>query len=142
MDMFEPPAADIGACQIRPGADGPKPITAHPIGQDAPNSQVVFIKLEPGVILDMTVALVMVAKDTAKGRMPVMMGISAPNIETSLAYVKAAEDNGADVLLSMPQTYVLKASEPELMARFDKISAATKLQLVLYNSPPAAWDFR
>ena len=35
----------------------------------------------------------------------------------------------------MPQTYVLKASEAELMARFDKVSAATKKPLVLYNSP-------
>jgi 4-hydroxy-tetrahydrodipicolinate synthase len=79
--------------------------------------------------------LVGLAKDTAKGRVPVMMGISAPTIDASLAYVRAAEENGADVLLSMPQTYVLKASEAELMARFDKVSAATKLPLVLYNSP-------
>ncbi|GAA3869537.1 dihydrodipicolinate synthase family protein [Celeribacter arenosi] len=79
--------------------------------------------------------LVRLAKNTAKGRVPVMMGISAPTIDASLAYVRAAEENGADVLLSMPQTYVLKASEAELMARFDKVSAATKLPLVLYNSP-------
>ncbi|UWR25261.1 dihydrodipicolinate synthase family protein [Sulfitobacter sp. S223] len=79
--------------------------------------------------------LVRLAKDTARGRVHVMMGISAPVIETSVSYINAAEENGADVLLSMPQTYVLKVSEPELMARFDKISAATKLPLVLYNSP-------
>lgn len=79
--------------------------------------------------------LVRLAKDTAKGRVPVMMGISAPTIDASLAYVRAAEDNGADVLLSMPQTYVLKASQAELMARFDKVSAATDKPLVLYNSP-------
>jgi len=79
--------------------------------------------------------LVRLAKDISRGRVPVMMGISAPTIEASLAFVRAAEDNGADVLLSMPQTYVLKASEAELMARFDKLSAATGLPLVLYNSP-------
>lgn len=79
--------------------------------------------------------LVRLAKDTAKGRVPIMMGISAPTIEASLAYIRAAEENGADVLLSMPQTYVLRASEAELMARFDKVSAATKTPLVLYNSP-------
>lgn len=79
--------------------------------------------------------LVRLAKDTSKGRVPVMMGISAPTIDASIAYVRAAEDNGADVLLSMPQTYVLKASEAELMARFDKVSAATDKPLVLYNSP-------
>jgi 4-hydroxy-tetrahydrodipicolinate synthase len=64
-----------------------------------------------------------------------MMGISAPTIDASLAYVRAAEENGADALLSMPQTYVLKASEAELMARFEKVSAATDKPLVLYNSP-------
>lgn len=79
--------------------------------------------------------LVRLAKDTAKSRVGVMMGISAPTIAASLAYVRAAEENGADMLLSMPQTYVLKASEAELMARFDKISAATAKPLVLYNSP-------
>ena len=79
--------------------------------------------------------LVRLAKDIAKDRVKVMMGVSAPTIDASLAYVRAAEENGADVLLSMPQTYVLKASEAELMARFDKVSAATKKPLVLYNSP-------
>ena len=79
--------------------------------------------------------LVRLAKDTAKDRVKIMMGISAPTIDASLGYVNAAEENGADVLLSMPQTYVLKASEAELLARFDKISAATDKPLVLYNSP-------
>lgn len=79
--------------------------------------------------------LVRLAKDTAKSRVQVMMGISAPTIAASLTYVRAAEENGADVLLSMPQTYVLKASEAELMARFDQVSAATAKPLVLYNSP-------
>ena len=79
--------------------------------------------------------LVRLAKELSKGRVNVMLGISAPTIDASMAYIRAGEENGADVLLSMPQTYVLKASEAELMARFDKVSAATKLPLVLYNSP-------
>lgn len=79
--------------------------------------------------------LVRVAKDASRGRVPIMMGISAPTIEASLAYVRAAEENGADVLLSMPQTYVLKATDAELMARFEKVSTATDKPLVLYNSP-------
>ncbi len=79
--------------------------------------------------------LVRLAKDTSKGRVPIMMGISAPTIDASVAYIRAAEENGADALLSMPQTYVLKASEAELMGRFDKISVATNKPLVLYNSP-------
>lgn len=79
--------------------------------------------------------LVRLAKDAAQGRVHVMMGISAPTIAGALAHVRAAQDNGADALLTMPPTYVLKASEAELMARFDKLSAATDLPMVLYNSP-------
>src|SRR6056297_2062837 len=79
--------------------------------------------------------LVRLARDTARGRVKVMMGISAPTIDATLSYVKAAEESGADVLLSMPQTYVLKATDAELYSRFDKVSAATDKPLVLYNSP-------
>ena len=82
--------------------------------------------------------LARLAKDKADGRVKIMMGISAPTIDASLAYVKAAEDSGVDVLLSMPQTYVLKANDREIMHRFDQISAASKLPLVLYNSPRRA----
>jgi 4-hydroxy-tetrahydrodipicolinate synthase len=67
-----------------------------------------------------------------------MMGISAPTIDSSMAYVKAAEDSGVDVLLSMQKTYLLKANDREIMHRFDQISAASKLPLVLYNSPRRA----
>ena len=82
--------------------------------------------------------LARLAKDKADGRVKIMMGISAPTIDSSMAYVKAAEDSGVDVLLSMPQTYVLKANDREIMHRFDQISAASKLPLVLYNSPRRA----
>jgi len=82
--------------------------------------------------------LAKLAKDKADGRVKIMMGISAPTIDSSMAYVKAAEDSGVDVLLSMPQTYVLKANDREIMHRFDQISAASKLPLVLYNSPRRA----
>lgn len=78
------------------------------------------------------------AKDTAKGRVKVMMGVSAPTIDASLAHVRAAEENGADVLLLMPPTSVLRVSEAELAGRFDKVSAATGKPLVLYNSPRRA----
>ena len=82
--------------------------------------------------------LARLAQDKADGRVKIMMGISASTIDSSLAYVKAAEDSGVDVLLSMPQTYVLKANDREIMRRFDQISAASKLPLVLYNSPRRA----
>ena len=79
--------------------------------------------------------LVKIAKDTAKGRVPIMAGITAPTIDAVREFTMAAEENGADALLSMPQTYVLKASDAELSRRFEQISEITKLPIVLYNSP-------
>ena len=82
--------------------------------------------------------LVRHAKDHLGDSVPVILGISAPTMESVSAYIRAAEENGADALLSMPPTYVLKASDEELMARFSKISETTVLPIILYNSPRRA----
>lgn len=82
--------------------------------------------------------LVRFAKDHLGADIPVILGISAPTMKGVSEYIGAAEENGADALLSMPQTYVLKASDDELKARFEKISAATDLPIILYNSPRRA----
>lgn len=82
--------------------------------------------------------LVRHAKDHLGGKVPIILGISAPTIETVTGYIRAAEENGADALLSMPPTYVLKASDAELLGRFSKISKATDLPIILYNSPRRA----
>ncbi|MEM7047254.1 MAG: dihydrodipicolinate synthase family protein [Pseudomonadota bacterium] len=82
--------------------------------------------------------LVRLAKDAAGDRIPIIMGISAPTIAACTQYIKQARDNGADALLSMPPTYVLKSSEDELFARFDQINNSTDLPIILYNSPRRA----
>lgn len=79
--------------------------------------------------------LVRLAKDLSKGRVPIILGISAPTIDASGSYIAAGEQNGADAFLSMPQTYVLKASEAELMQRFEKVHRLTDTPIILYNSP-------
>ena len=82
--------------------------------------------------------LVRHAKDRLGDAVPVILGISAPTFGAVESYIRAAEENGADALLSMPPTYVLKASEAELMARFERIGQATALPIILYNSPRRA----
>jgi len=82
--------------------------------------------------------LVRLAKQTSNGRVPVIAGCSAPTLKTSLTYANVALENGADALLSMPQTYVLKATRNELLARFDSLYKATNAPIVLYNSPRRA----
>lgn len=82
--------------------------------------------------------LTRLGKDLAQDRVPIITGCSAPTLAASLAYLRAAEDNGADALLSMPPTYVLKASDAELLNRFDQLGKATRLPIILYNSPRRA----
>lgn len=82
--------------------------------------------------------LVRFAKDRLGDSVPVILGISAPTFDSVASYIKSAEDNGADALLSMPPTYVLKATNEELLGRFSKISDTTDLPIILYNSPRRA----
>ena len=82
--------------------------------------------------------LVRHAKDRLGHDMPVVLGISAPTFGAVSAYIRAAEENGADALLSMPPTYVLKASDDELLGRFTRIAETTTLPVILYNSPRRA----
>lgn len=79
--------------------------------------------------------LTRLAVDTAKGRVPVMCGATAPSSAGSVAYAQAALEGGADGLLLMPQTYVLKATRDELLRRYEAVAKAVDLPIVAYNSP-------
>ncbi|CAH1653710.1 MULTISPECIES: dihydrodipicolinate synthase family protein [unclassified Chelatococcus] len=79
--------------------------------------------------------LTRLAVETSRGRVPVMCGATAASAGGSVAYAQAARDAGADGLLLMPQTYVLKASRDELLRRFEAVAKAVDLPIVAYNSP-------
>lgn len=78
------------------------------------------------------------AVDRLAGRAHVITGCSAPTLKASLAYASAAQENGASALLAMPQTYVLKATRDELLARFEALGKGTDVPIVAYNSPRRA----
>ena len=80
------------------------------------------------------VRLTRIAVDRAGGRVPVVTGVSAPSAVQTVRYAHAVKDAGAAGVLAMPQTYVLKASRRELLARFEAL-AAVDIPIVLYNSP-------
>lgn len=82
--------------------------------------------------------LTRLAVDRAAGRIPIIMGATAPGSAQTIRYGKAAKDAGAAGLLVMPQTYVLKASRPELLRRFEALGKAVDLPIVAYNSPRRA----
>lgn len=79
-------------------------------------------------------ALTRIAVKTSAGRVPVMTGASAPSSKQSIVYARAALEGGADGLLMMPQTYVLKATREELLRRFETVAKNVDAPIVLYNS--------
>ncbi len=82
--------------------------------------------------------LTRVAVDTAAGRVPVIMGATAPGSKQTIHYAQIARDAGAAGILVMPQTYVLKATRDELLQRFERVAKAVDIPIVLYNSPRRA----
>lgn len=79
--------------------------------------------------------LTRLAVEQARGRVPVIMGASAPTARATIAYARAAQEAGAHALLVMPQPYVLKATREELLRRFAALAAAVDLPIVAYNTP-------
>ena len=79
--------------------------------------------------------LTRIAVERSAGRVPVMTGCSAPGAAQTVRYARAAADAGADGLLLLPQTYVLKATREELLRRVEAVAKAVPLPLVAYNSP-------
>ena len=79
--------------------------------------------------------LVREARAEAGPAFPLVLGASAPTTRQSIHYAEIAAREGADGILLMPQTYVLKATRAELVAHFRKVAAAVPLPIVAYNSP-------
>jgi len=69
------------------------------------------------------------------GRVPVIVGASAPTARASIAYAEALADTGIAALMIGPQAYLMKASTRELVTRIEQIHRAVSLPIVLYNSP-------
>ena len=82
--------------------------------------------------------LTRIAVDRAGGRVPVMMGATAPGSKQTIHYAQAAKEVGASAVLIMPQTTVMKATRDELLQRFERLGKNVDIPVVLYNSPRRA----
>lgn len=82
--------------------------------------------------------LTRLAVDAAAGRVPVVTGVTAPSAAQTVRYAQAVVEAGADGVLAMPQTYVLKATREELLRRFETLAQAVDTPIILYNSPRRA----
>jgi 4-hydroxy-tetrahydrodipicolinate synthase len=79
--------------------------------------------------------LTRLAVEEVAGRIPIVMGASAPAAAQCIAYGRAAQEAGAAALLIMPQPYVLKATRDELLRRYEAIGKAVDLPIIAYNTP-------
>ncbi len=76
------------------------------------------------------------AVEVAKGRVPVVVGVSELDTPRAVEFAQDAEKLGADGLMVLPaMVYVPK--EHELVAHFTAVARATALPNMLYNNPPA-----
>ena len=72
------------------------------------------------------------------GLVPLVVGATATSNQVSARHAVMAAEAGADAILLMPQTYVLKASQSELVARFALVAEAAEIPIIFYNSPRRA----
>ena len=82
--------------------------------------------------------LLSTARRVVGARIPLLLGASAATTAQSIQYAEVAATCGADAILLMPQTYVLKASRAELTAHFRGVAKAVDIPIVAYNSPRRA----
>ncbi len=78
------------------------------------------------------------AARTIDARVPLVVGATATSNQESAEHAAMAAEAGANAILLMPQTYVLKASQNELVARFALVADATDIPVIFYNSPRRA----
>lgn len=73
------------------------------------------------------------AVDQARGRVPVMAGVSAISTVEAVDYAKAATDVGASGLMIVLQSY-FHLTQDEIVAHYRAISESSPLPLFIYNN--------
>jgi 4-hydroxy-tetrahydrodipicolinate synthase len=72
--------------------------------------------------------------DKVDGKLPIIIGATAPSTCKTLEYCKIGEDLGADAFLMLPP-YFYPASQSEIIKHFEIIANNTSLPIVIYNNP-------
>jgi dihydrodipicolinate synthase/N-acetylneuraminate lyase len=76
------------------------------------------------------------AVEVAKGKAPIIVGVSEFTTTTAIAFARAAEQLGANGLMVLP-AMVYVPTPLELERHFRAIAEATTLPIMLYNNPPS-----
>lgn len=86
--------------------------------------------LRPEEIIQLLVA----AKETVSGRIPVLVNIAESSTENAVNAAKAAEAQGADGLMLLPPMRY-KADDHETVVYFKTVAQNTSLPIMIYNNP-------
>lgn len=72
--------------------------------------------------------------DKAAGRVPVIVGATAPSTWKTVEYCRIAKDVGADGILALP-AYYFPHTDDEICKHFELMAQATDLPIMIYNNP-------
>jgi len=81
-------------------------------------------------------AVLAAAKEVAKGRAPIIAGVSEFTTARAMQFARDAEAIGVDGLMVLP-CMVYVPTQEELLAHFRAVAGASGLPIMLYNNPPA-----
>lgn len=79
-------------------------------------------------------ALVELAVDVSRGRVPVLAGVAETSAAAACAFVRDARALGADGFMVLPPM-LYRCDERELLTHFRAVAAATDSPLMIYNNP-------
>lgn len=75
-----------------------------------------------------------IAKETVRGRVPVVSGLAETSTDRAVAFAEQAEEIGVDGLMVFPGlTY--KSDDRETVTFYKTVARASKLEILLYNNP-------
>ncbi|WP_339859306.1 dihydrodipicolinate synthase family protein [Thalassospira alkalitolerans] len=85
---------------------------------------------------DEKIAVLKLAVEVTKGRIPVLSGVAENSTPAAIRYVQKCEELGADGLMLLPGM-IYTADPRENIEHFRSVAAKTKLPIMIYNNPGA-----
>ena len=75
-----------------------------------------------------------IAVDQARGRVPVVVHVGAPDVQTVISLARHGESVGASALLIVPPYYYTDHSEYEITEHYKAVGRAVSLPIYIYNN--------
>ena len=79
--------------------------------------------------------LILLAKEAAAGRVPVLCGIEAMTAQEVVGIAESLAAAGAEGIMVEPPYVVTTSTDAELIDRFERIASESPVPVILYNNP-------